>query len=801
MASSRLFRNLTLISLLFLIGSYGCEPKQSEYLTVKGGAATPQPNVQWPYTVVEGNDTATFYEPQVSEWQNYQHIKAWLAVSVKKTGEEKTIFGVMQFEADTRVDFVTRQVFISNLGVTEIRFPELDSEPIKRLIDFVKGQLLKESRPINLDLVMASLADTQREVKSTAVNIEPPEIFYRPQPALLLLIDGKPLESPIKGVEDLAFVVNTNWDLFKDNQNGSYYLLDKDRWLSAPKPKGPWDASNKVSDAFTRLPRDGMWKETLAHIPAKTWGEDVAPEIIVSFTPAELIVTRGKPEEKPIKGTSLSFVANTDSNLFKSNQTGLWYFLVAGRWFSSKGLIGPWAYATADLPSDFRLIPPDHEKADVLANVPGTLESKLAVIQSQIPVKASIVRNHAYVDVNYAGKPRFKKIKGTKLYHAANTSYDVLRYKKDYYVCYQGVWFIAKSPHGPFIAATAIPSEIYEIPPNHPLHHLTYVTIFEVTETTITTGYTAGYHHHYVHSGVVVWGTGWYYPPYWYYDYYYPVYYYYPYTYGIASSYNPATGTYRQTARVYGPYGGYGRSALYNPQTGTYGRAAYAWDSNSGYGVGHAYSPRTGVSMFTEQVYDDYQRWGETVVQRGNEWATISKYGDERGTRRDIETSKGGKGTVLTNGDTRVSLGQSGEGDIYAGKDGHVYKRDDEGWYKREEGDWSRIDDGEIEAAKERFGSEKEQIGQKLSEKGITGENARERLDGKSISSKRADAGRDLSESFKRQRSSRTGGTFKQLERDRRARSESRTRSSRYSNRSRSRGSFSGARGSFRGRR
>ena len=68
---------------------------------------------------------------------------------------------------------------------------------------------------------------------------------------------------------------------------------------------------------------------------------------------------------------------------------------------------------------------------------------------------------------------------------------------------------------------------------------MTYVQVYAATPTTITYGYTAGYMMGYVSAGVLVYGTGFYYPPvivpgpv--------PIYYPYPYTYAGSVWYNPS---------------------------------------------------------------------------------------------------------------------------------------------------------------------------------------------------------------------------------------------------------------------
>ena len=53
----------------------------------------------------------------------------------------------------------------------------------------------------------------------------------------------------------------------------------------------------------------------------------------------------------------------------------------------------------------------------------------------------------------------------------------------------------------------------------------------------------AGYTGMMIGWGCAVWGTGWYYPPYYWYGGYYPIYYPYWRTYGYGSWYNPYTGS------------------------------------------------------------------------------------------------------------------------------------------------------------------------------------------------------------------------------------------------------------------
>ena len=251
--------------------------------------------------------------------------------------------------------------------------------------------------------------------------------------------------------------------------------------------------------------------------------------------------------------------------------TGPSTFWRRARWFRANELKGPWNYATPTLPADFMKIPSGHPRAHVLASVPGTREAEDALLLAAIPRTAEINRKAAHAEVQYVGAPQFTPIPNTSVSYARNTPNDVLRIGDHYYLCLQGVWFFSGSPQGPWQAADRVPPEIYSIPESSPKYNVTYVRIYNTTPDTIVYGYTPGYYGAFVAGGAVVWGTGYYYPPYvavgvatvpvyWGAS---------CYTYGASAWYNPATGGYSRGSAVYGPYGGYGAASAYNPRTGT----------------------------------------------------------------------------------------------------------------------------------------------------------------------------------------------------------------------------------------
>jgi hypothetical protein len=133
--------------------------------------------------------------------------------------------------------------------------------------------------------------------------------------------------------------------------------------------------------------------------------------------------------------------------------------------------------------------------------------------------------------------------------------------------------------------AESVPDEIYKIPASSPSHTVTYVKVESNEPDWVTYAAYGGYMGMMVGWGCAIWGTGWYYPPYYWGGGYYP----YFRTYGYGAWYNPYTGIYGTAGRIYGPYGGVGFGARYNPGTGTYARGAFAYGPYGARGAAQAF--------------------------------------------------------------------------------------------------------------------------------------------------------------------------------------------------------------------
>ena len=519
-------------------------------------------------------------------------------------------------------------------------------------------------------------------------------MFYSTRTAILVNIDGEPIWSPIEN-NDLRFAVNTNWDLFEHAPSSSVYLRHGKIWLKAPAVAGPWAAVTTLPGSFSKLPPDENWAEVRADLPVAKAPAPVAPAVFVSTRPAELILLRGAPQYEAVPGTRLRWVRNTEADVFRLGTTGTVYYLVAGRWFSAPSLDGPWTFASLTLPEDFKRIPLEHDRSRVLASVPGTVQAAEAVLLAQVPQTARVSKKEVKSpDVAYLGEPSFDTIETTSVDRAINTDKDIFKVGSSYYMCYQGVWFISQTPNGPWSVTGTVPQEIYQIPVSSPAHHVTYVTVEDDDDEWVTFAAASAYTGVMVAWGCAVWGSGYYYPPYVGYGYGYPVYFpYYP-TYGYGAWYNPWTGGYGRGMVAYGPYGGAGVGARYNPRTGTYARGAAAYGPYGARGAAHAYNPRTGTSAATRQGSSVYGSWGSTAVQRGDSWATTSRVTNNR-TDTTTRVSRGSDGGAVATrrGDQGGGfVGQTGGGDVYAGRDGNVYRKQGESWQKYDNGSWGGVD-------------------------------------------------------------------------------------------------------------
>ncbi len=721
----------------------------------------------WPRKFTSGANTFSVYQPQIEQWQG-NRLEARAAVAVTDGQSKQTTYGVLWFTARTEIDKINRLVTMADFQITKVSFPTADDKA--NLYWYVIEQRVpKAGEVIALDRLLADLATTRADEQTAGYQLknDPPQIFFSTRAAILILIDGSPVLRPVRDTE-LKRVINTRVLILRDESQGKFYLHLMDGWMEAAAVTGPWVIAESVPADLKKAltvaeetrqvdPLDGAASGNKRPSLEEAAKADALPVIYTSLGPAELLQTQGDPQIAAIEGTRLVYVTNTENDIFVDTASEDHYVLFSGRWFRSKSMKGPWEFVPGgELPADFARIPPSHVKAGVLVSIPGTPQAMEALIANDIPQTATITRSEATLRVNYDGQPQFRAIEGTTLEYAVNTPTPVIALNSNsYYAVENGVWFVAASPTGPWIAASSVPAVIYTIPPDSPVHNVTYVKVYGSTPEVVYAGYTPGYYGTVVSStNVVVYGTGWYYPPYigtywhgWSYTYGYGVGfawstsggwgiaygvgygwsgYYYP-----APWYGPATGYYAYgccgyggvaAANVYGQWGNVAyagtRAAWANPYTGNYGRGGVYSGVNTATGTryygrggtntniytgttvtgggGGAYNPITGRGGAGQAVSASNAYTGNAAVgARGAGYnprtGVIS--GGAAGATYNASTGEvtaAGRGFAYN---TRTDTGVAvGGNNVYAGRDGNVYRYNkSDGLQQHTSSGWSSV--------------------------------------------------------------------------------------------------------------
>lgn len=501
----------------------------------------------WPRTHASGGTTSRIFQPQLDSWDGFA-LKANAAVEIDQAGKQP-VFGVARFTARTTVDCDARTVKLDDVKVTDASFPTAPEQQTA-FLDSLRQWAASGLRSISLDRLEADLAIMQQ--RTTVASIPPvdtpPAIVFSLQPAVLVHLYGEPRFAPVRNAT-LKRVINTRVLLLQDAA-GTYYLHLFDGFLQAPNLSGPWTpaaqppsgADIAEQEARAAGPLDLMEGSKDPRTSQRPRLQDNGlPLIHVATTPTELIAIDGAPIYVPIDGTGLSFVRNTEADVFRHAENDHLYVLISGRWFTAPSLDGPWAFvAGASLPADFRNIPDGSPKAVVKVAVPGTAQAREAAIVNSIPHTAWVDRT-IRTTIAIDGPPQIEPIEGTPLSFVVNSEAPIIRVNDNaWYAVRDGVWFGAVSANGPWTTAASVPAVIYSIPPSSPIHYVTFVRVYGVSPQYVYVGYTPGYYGTALGpDGVVVYGTGYDYRPWVGTVLYAP-----PVTYGVAAVpyYSPATG-------------------------------------------------------------------------------------------------------------------------------------------------------------------------------------------------------------------------------------------------------------------
>ena len=622
-------------------------------ISLSCAAAAPPPADPWPREVRLADAAAIIYQPQLDKWAD-NRIDIHCAVAIRPAGGQGEKFGAVFATARTKVDKATRTVVFDNLQITKSDFPTLPDHGAAYSAE-LQEKFASAVRTVALDRLKVSPALTASKPQAVAVQNNVPAVIVSYSPAILVPIDGTPALRPVPGNAGFQRVINTRALILQRALEKDFYIHVFDGWLFSASIAGPWSRPfiaptgiDAVAQTINATHSVDMLDGGPGANPKPSLANGI-PTIYTSQVPTELIVFKGQPVFAPIAGTGLLWVSNSATDVVADTGSKDYFALLAGRWFRAAALTGPWNFVAANaLPPDFAKIPAASPAGIVLQAVAGTPQAQLARNENSIAQTASVPRkNGPAFTPKFDGTPQYAQISGSALAYVINASAPIVRVAMDsFFAVSAGVWFNASQPTGPWTIATSVPASIYAIPPDSPVHYVTYVRIYDVTSDVVHEGYTPGYLGSAVSaSGTVVYGTGYAYPP-WIGNVWYPA----PSTYGVAAT------------------------PIYNQDTG------YAYAFAVGLATPAWAEPYSGGTLYQPGYWGGYPCCATTAAN------VYRRFGNS--TNTPPPGSSGPPGNAAAN--PGASQPGSAGNNYYADANGGVYRQDSGGWQQQSASGWSK---------------------------------------------------------------------------------------------------------------
>ncbi|MEQ9297853.1 MAG: hypothetical protein RIF33_04785 [Cyclobacteriaceae bacterium] len=637
----------------------------------------------WPRLITTTNgEEITLYQPQADQFQN-NILEGRMAVSVKgKKG--KLLFGAVWLKTFIATDLDANTAAFERIEITQTRFPEdISDANIEGLKELIVNEITSWEPKMSLDALKASLSSIEDGYAGDqSLKHDPPSIYYRQNPTVLVSIDGEPVVKKLDN-SSIEYVVNSPFFIAKQTNGNEYYLKGDKYWYASKEVTDRWESTTKVPKEIKDLAAENAPEGMTQSNPTLEDENSGPPAILVSTVPAELIIVNGTPDYQPIKETQLLYVKNSENDIIMDINGQKHYVLIAGRFYGSETLEdGDWAFVNpADLPEDFSKIPDEETISSIQASVPGTEESHDALLEQSIPQTAQVDRSKT-MTVEYDGEPKFEDVTGTEVAYALNSPQTVIRVNNKYYCVDDGIWFVSGQPNGTFAVATERPEEVDDLPASCPVYNIKYVYVYDVQPEIVYVGYTPGYYHSYVYMGTVVYGTGYYYRP-WYGAYYYPR----PVTYGFSVHWNPYSGWGFNVGFSYG-WVGWGFHPYYRPYWGPRGyHAGYRHGYHNGYHRGYRAGYAAGYrNAQRKNIYSN--RTGVRTLGKSNYVANNRKI---RPGNANVTRPQNNKSARPATNDLRSRVEKSSRpNNVATDRQGNVFQRDKSGQWQGANKDRSR---------------------------------------------------------------------------------------------------------------
>lgn len=410
-----------------------------------------------------------------------------------------------------------------------------------------------------------------------------PRVFATAEPAELIVTQGEPSYSPIRGTK-LLRVTDTESALFLHTGDGKMYFLVAGRWFRGSSLNGQWAAASAdLPPDFAQIPDSDPAAFVKASVPGTREAKDavllasIPTTTTVNLTNVTVnVIYTGQPQFVTITNTVVQYAVNTPNQVFLVN--GGYYCCSQGVWFISATPTGPWTFC-ATVPPAIYTIPPSNPNYNVT----------YVVVQSSTPTTVTYSQTSGYSG-QYVAATGVLMFGAGMLVGAAIANNNYYYYYPPYACHYSyGCGATYHYAHGGYYGAS-----------------------YKAYGPYGGAGYSAGYN---PYTGTYARSSYAYGP------------------YGSASrsaAYNPYTGTSAASRSISTPYGTASQGAAYNPYTGA--RAA-GGSVNTAYGSAGraaAYNPTTGQGAAGRYASGAYGSAGAVTTTSGASaagWNTANSQG------------------------------------------------------------------------------------------------------------------------------------------------------------------------------
>ncbi len=203
--------------------------------------------------------------------------------------------------------------------------------------------------------------------------------------------------------------------------------------------------------------------------PAGIPVDNTPPTILVSYSPAILVMIDGNPVLRPVPGTQFERVINTRALILRQQGSSTFYLHVYDGWLSAGTLDQPW-FQPMVFPAGIDQVAQTLAKSGLVDLIDGgDVQPKPSLVSGAPTIYVSETPAELLM---FKGQPAFAPIEGTSLIWASNTANDVLFDGADnnYYVLLSGRWYRSPALTGywTFVPSTDLPADFRRIPADSP---------------------------------------------------------------------------------------------------------------------------------------------------------------------------------------------------------------------------------------------------------------------------------------------------------------------------------------------